>query len=313
MRASIIIVNHNTPEVLAECIESVYKWEPAGTFEIIIVDNASEDTSVHAVKKMIAAHKDIQAVFLSKLESFSFANNRGIEKAKGRYILIMNPDIIFTEPLLEKLVNVMDTNPEYGAISPALVGTNGIFQRNYFQRYPTVKQFIFYYSVLAWLFNTSAKRMNKYLENQDIDIATKKIFFTPQIPCAFIMMKKELPEKMGLMDEKFILFFEDVDLSYRINKSHKLAVDTSMQVTHLGGSSFKTENNWWLHGRFIKSMIYFFEKHYSPVRTLLLKLLVRVNSYIILLYEGIKTMFGKHDDYRILKHKHLLKLMREEN
>lgn len=312
MTVSIIIVNHNTPHVLRDCIESVQKFEKAGTFEIIIVDNNSTDDSPQIISELAKRYSNVKVLFTQKLESFSFANNLGIRYSKGEYVLIMNPDIIFTEKLLEKLVERMEDNPGYGAISPALVGTNGIFQRNYFQRYPTIKQFIFYSSLLAPLFNTSAKRMNKYLENQEIDISTKKIYTTEQIPCAFIMIKKELLENIGLMDDKFVLFFEDVDLSYRINKTHKLAVDTTMSVVHLGGTSFKTENNWWLHGRFIRSMVYFFQKHYSPSRTFLLKLLVRLNSYIILLYEGIRTMFGKHDDYRILKHKHLIKLMREE-
>ncbi len=313
MQVSIIIVNHNTPKVLKECVESVFRFEKPETFEIIIVDNASTDNSKEITDEISSTRKNISSIYLDELKSFSFANNRGIEKAIGYFILIMNPDIIFTEPLLEKLVKKLNDNSDYGAITPALMGTDGNFQRGYFQRYPTIRQFIFYYSVLAGLFNRSTKRMNKYLENQDIDISTKKVYFTEQMPCAFFLTKKETLQNLGLMDEKFILFFEDVDLSYRISKTRKLAVDTSLQVIHLGGTSFITDNNWWLHGRFIKSMVYFFEKYYGSFRTSTLKLLIRINSYFILILEKVKSIFNKSDEYRVKKHRHLLKLMSEDN
>lgn len=311
MQISVIIVNHNTADVLKQCVDSVFKYENKEKFEIIIVDNASKDNSKSVTEKLCSEHSNIRAIFLNELKSFSYANNRGIESAKYDFILIMNPDIIFTEPVFDKLMMRIETDKTIGAITPSLIGTDGNFQRGYFQRYPSLRQFIYYYTILAKFFNRSAKRMNRYFENQDIDVSTGKLFFTEQIPCAFFMTAKNRLFETGLMDEKFILFFEDVDLSYRLNKSHKLAVDTSMQVIHLGGSSFKTEENWWLHGRFIKSMVYFFEKHYSPARTFLLKIMIRLNSYTILLIEGLKSVIGRKDNYRVKKHRHLLKLLKE--
>lgn len=310
---SIIIVNYNTAQVLRECVESVYRFENLAKFEIIIIDNASNDNSKETIKTLSEKHPNLSCIFLVELRSFSFANNRGIEKAKGDFILIMNPDIIFTEPLLDKLSALISKDTSIGAVTPALIGSDGHFQRNYFQRYPTIRQFIFYHSVFAKLFNRSAKRMNKYLENQDINAAKKELFYVEQIPCAFFFTTKRFLNDMELMDEKFILFYEDVDLSYRVHKTNKLAVDTSMRVIHLGGSSFKSAENWNLHGRFIISMVYFFEKHYSPMRRFMLKTLVSVNSYFILFTENIKGLFGRKDEYRYKKHSHLLKLLKEDN
>jgi GT2 family glycosyltransferase len=153
--------------------------------------------------------------------------------------------------------------------------------------------------------------MNRFLENQDIDITTGKLYFDEQIPCAFFLTKRPILEKIGLMDDNFVLFFEDVDLSFRIAKYHKLAVDTSIKITHLGGSSFKTDDNWWLHGRYIASMIYFFRKHYSSFRTFLLKVTVYLNTYAVIGTEYIKKLFGNKDDYRMKKHKYQLKLLKE--
>lgn len=297
--------------MLKDCIESVFKFETSENPEIIITDNASKDNCKDVIAELTSKYSNVKSIFLDELRSFSFANNKGIEQSKGEYILIMNPDIIFTWPVLAALTKRIQEDNTIGAISPALIGTDGNFQRNYFQRYPTIRQFIYYHSILANFFNHSAKRMNRYLENQDIDISLKKIYYTQQIPCAFFLTRKSILDKTGLLDEKFVLFFEDVDLSFRIHKNYKLAVDTSLEVTHIGGASFKSEDNWKLHGRFIKSMIYFFEKHYSPARILLLKILVRINSYVILLIENLKKIIGKSNTYRLKKHKYLLNLLRE--
>ena len=311
MLISVIIVNHNTPEVLKECLESVYRFEDTSVMEIVIIDNASGDNSRGVINELALKYLIVKYVFLDELKSFSYANNRGIEKACGEFILIMNPDIIFTEPVLGKLVKLLESNPGTGAVSPALTGTDGKFQRNYFQRYPSLRQFIYYHSLAAKLFNRSVKRMNRYLENQDIDVTTRGVYFTEQIPCAFFLTGKNILTETGLLDEKFILFFEDVDLSYRYNKKYKLAVDTSVKVTHIGGSSFKSEGNWNLYGLYVHSMIYFFKKHYTRTRALTLRVMVKINSYLILFTEKVKQLFNKQNNYRIKKHRHLLKLMKE--
>lgn len=311
MLTSVIIVNHNTPGVLKDCISSIFKFENTETLEIIIIDNASTDNSADVIKELSSNHEIISSILLNELKSFSLANNRGIEKTKGEYILLMNPDIIFTEPVIEKLVKRIEADKEICAISPALIGTDGKFQRNYFQRYPTIRQFIYYHSVIAKLFNRSADRMNRFLENQDIDINTGKLYFAEQIPCAFFMTKRVVLDKIGLMDENFILFFEDVDLSYRLNNNCKIAVDTSLKIIHLGGTSFKTDDNWWMYGRFITSMVYFFDKHYSKPRAMLLKIIVRLNSYSALLIENFKRIFGTMDVYRFRKHRNLLQFLKE--
>ncbi|HMQ79141.1 MAG TPA: glycosyltransferase [Ignavibacteria bacterium] len=313
MLISIIIVNHNTGSILNDCINSIIKLETGSAIEIIIVDNYSTDDSKQVISDLAGKCSNIKYEFSDALISFSEANNIGIRLASGDYILIMNPDIIFTEPVMDKLIADMKSNEDIGAITPALIGTDGNFQRNYFQRYPSIRQFIYYHSIIAKFFNLSAKRMNKYLENQDIDMSTGRIYFTEQIPCAFFLTMKTTIEKLGLMDESYKLFFEDVDLSYKMAKNKKLAVDTGIKVTHLGGSSFKTDNNWWLHGRYIMSMINFFKKHYSPVRTTLLKVLVKLNSYLILIIEALKNIFGRKDEYRQNKHRYLIQLLKEEN
>jgi GT2 family glycosyltransferase len=307
VKVSFVIVNHNTTEILKDSVDSIYRFEKI-PFEVIILNNTDEEYNVD-LDALGGSFSNIKIIYLRKNLSYSAANNLGIKESSGEYVIIMNPDVIFTSPVTEKLISVMQSDSSIGAICPALISSNGNFQRNYFQRFPTIRQFIFYYSFLAGLFNKSAVRMNRYLENQEIDISSGRMFEVEQIPCAFFMTRKKILEEVNYMDEKFRLFFEDVDLSYRIGREYKLVIDTSVKVTHLGGESFKFADNWILHGLFISSMLYFFQKHYGKIRTFLLKSLVTLNSYITLFAEYILT--GDTDSYRFKKHRQLLKLMRE--
>lgn len=305
---SIIIVNYFTADVLVQCIESLYKFENPDSFEIIVIDNGSLDESPEIIETLPARFADVKPIILRKKESFSHANNIGFNSSSGQYVIVMNPDIIFTEPVLDKLKVNFENDKSIGAITPALTGIDGKFQRNYFQRYPGLMQFILFHTIFAKFFFRFPSLLNRYLENQQIDASSGKIYYVEQIPFAFFMTRRDIFKSSGMVDEGYYLFFEDVDMSYTIAKKYKLAADTSLKITHLGGSSFKSEDNWNLHGLFIMSMINFFEKHYSGFKQRTLKLLVLLNSLFILLIEKIKKMFGRHDSFRYKKHLYLLEL-----
>lgn len=306
---SIIIVNYFTADVLQQCIESIYKYEKPESFEIIVVDNGSLDESPEIIETLPARFAEVKPIILKKQESFAHANNTGFNSSTGQYVIIMNPDIIFSEPVLEKLKVNFENDNSIGAITPALIGTDGKFQRNYFQRYPGLLQFVFFQSIYAKFFFRFPSLLNKYLENQEIDASSGKMFYVEQIPFAFFMTKRDIYKSNGMIDEDYFLFFEDVDMSYTIAKKYKLAVDTSLKITHLGGSSFKNEENWNLHGLFIMSMVHFFEKHYSRLKSLTLKSLVLINSLFILFIEKIRKLFGRQNSFRYKKHSYLLALL----
>ncbi len=309
---SVIIVNYNTSDILEKCVESVYEFEKNNNYEIIIVDNASDEENKGALKRISERFNLSGTIYLGNKVSFSEANNTGFEaSSKNGYTLIMNPDIIFTEPLFDKLIRITENNKELGAVCPLLTGEDGKFQQGYFQRYPTLKRFIYYDSVLAKFFGGSEKRNNKFLCNLEIDTSSEKLQYVEQIPCAFFFTTAEIFAGIGKMDTSFELFFEDVDLSYRIHKTRKLAVAPFVKVTHLSGASFRTEDNWWMHGRFIMSMINFFRKHYGEKEARKLECFSAINSRIIILLEKIKSVFGKKDEYRIKKHAHFLNLLKE--
>lgn len=303
---SILIVNYNTKDIIRKCIDSIYNFEKKIIFEIIIIDNNSSDISKEVINELARKYKEVKTVFLNEKKSFSYANNRGYEISKGDYILMMNSDVFLSQKILEKLVRHFDENDRLGGVSPLLFGMDGIFQRRYFQRYPTLLQFIFFYSIFAKFFSKYPLLANKYLENRDLNINSKELEYTNQIPGAFFLTKKVIYREAGQMDERYDLFFEDVDFSYQINKRYKLAVDTSVKIHHIGGASFKMSDDYWLYGRFILSMINFFQKNYGSFKALCLKYMTVINSYIVLLIERIKMVFGNSSDYRIRKHEYFL-------
>lgn len=307
MKISVIIVNHNTGTTLKECLDSLFRIENPELFETIVVDNNSNDNSEEIIREYERVHSNVRSIFLKKLVSFSYANNRGYNISEGEYILIMNPDIIFTEPVFEKLIENLDDNKKVGAICPMLIGTDNKFQTNYFQRYPSVTQFVLFHSVLMKIFYKFPKLMNKYFENHDIEKSRDEIFYIEQIPGAFFFTTKSFFEKAGKMDESYKLFFEDMDLSYQFGKFSKLAVNTKLRITHLGGVSFKSEDNWWIYSRYIMSMNHFFDKNYDFIRSSFLKIFSIYNSLLIVSLELIKSVFGKKDIYRYKKHKYFLK------
>lgn len=309
---SVIIVNYNTSEILEKCVESVYEFERKNDYEIIVVDNASDEENKEALKRISGRFNLLNTIYLGEKVSFSEANNTGFEaSSKNGYTLIMNPDIIFTNPLFEELIGITETNMELGAVCPLLTGEDGQFQYGYFQRYPTLKRFVYFDSLLAKFFDGSEKRKNKYLCNLEIDISSEELQYVEQIPCAFFFTTAKIFTGAGKMDTSYELFFEDVDLSYRIHKTRKLAVAPFLKVRHVSGASFRTEDNWWMHGRFIMSMINFFRKHYGEKEARKLECFSAINSRIIILLERIKSVFGKKDEYRMKKHLHFLNLRKE--
>ncbi|MBX7042862.1 MAG: glycosyltransferase [Ignavibacteria bacterium] len=309
---SVIVVNYNTGDVMRECIESLYNTEDPAKFELIIVDNNSPDNSREIAGQLANRFPNVSNIFNTEKVSFSEANNIGFSRARGEFILIMNPDIIFTMPCFEILKNSLRTSG-FGALSPLLIGTDGKFQRDYFQRYPGIIQFVCFYSLFAKLFSRSEGLRGKYLHNGSIDENSGKLETAEQLPCAFYFTTYELFQKTGLMDPAFRLFFEDVDLSYRMSEIRPLAVDTSLRVTHLGGSSFKREDDYWVYGRFILGMLTFFRKHYSQGKYVALKVLATLNSRLILFSESILKLAGKNDQYRIRKHRYFLEHVRKES
>lgn len=300
---SIIIVNYNTSDVLHECIDSLFKFETAINPEIIVVDNNSGDNERKKLEHIKSTYNGIRIINLDKQVSFSEANNTGIKEAVNEFVLMMNPDIILTMPVLGKCLKAFEPGIRAGAVCPVLSGMDGIFQERYFQHYPGILQFIFFYSVAAKLFMNIKPLIYKFLYSVKNPEENSGLLEVEQIPCAFFFTRKEYLKEIGGMDADYELFFEDVDLSKRIGTNHKICLDTDLTVMHYGGAGIFQDSREWVYGRFISSMLVFCRKHYGNLYYRIMRFITHANSLIVILTENLKGLAGCKNNMRYLKHK----------
>ena len=131
MKISIIIVNYYTAGYLESCINSINNFEKEVDKEFIIVDNNSGYSDGKILNRLCEIQKNVKCLFLDANKGFAYANNRGVENCDGDFVLILNPDIVFTESILLKLSEYL-SNEKTGALGVRLYGENGDFQKKYF-------------------------------------------------------------------------------------------------------------------------------------------------------------------------------------
>lgn len=315
---SIIIVNYNTGSILEKCIRSIFQFEKNDFFEIIIVDQNSNDNSKEVILNLAKEFKNIKYLFNKNNSGFAKGVNKGYEIAKGDYLIILNPDIILIKPVIVELISLLKVISLFnrkgiGAISPLLKGVDGNIQYEYYQKYPSILQFIFFHSLLSKLFHKLKSIKGKYHYDENLFKNKTGLVKTKQLPCAFLLLPSKIFREIGKMNENYFLFFEDMDLSYRINKKYELFVDCGTEVKHLGGASFNINNNPEIYGYYMISYITFFKQNYNYLSTLLIKSLIVLNSFIIISIEKIKQLFNKQNKFRFEKHKFFIKLFFNSN
>ncbi|MFA5405106.1 MAG: glycosyltransferase [Ignavibacteria bacterium] len=303
MKVSIIIVNFNTSGLTETCINSINFFEKEIEKEIIIVDNNSDDNSKKTLKLLSENHKNIKCIFLDSNKGYAYANNRGVEICSGDFVLILNPDIVFTRNVLRELIEYLKEE-DIGAVGVKLYGEDEKFQKKYYCKYPKILQYILFYSIFSKPFLNSHKLIEKYIE-ADIKENCSELQKVPQIPGAFIFMKRCVYNELNGFNESYFLFFEDVDLCYRIAKNYKLYIADS-GVVHIGASSMMMDTNYKIYGYFIISFINFFRQNSSTSKYYLIKSLVFVNSYLKIFLENIKRVFNKCRPDIIRVHKFIL-------
>ncbi|MCE1164253.1 MAG: hypothetical protein LWX07_02490 [Bacteroidetes bacterium] len=199
----------------------------------------------------------------------------------------------------------MDRDNSVSASTIMLYGDDGKFQYGYYQQYPTLRQYFYFYSVLSKLFFKKEKLQKKHLY-YFVDERSVGGVSLPQIPGAFIFLKKSMYEELKGFDERFFLFFEDVDLSRRLNKRGRLLLNTSLRVKHLGASSMETRTNYKIYGYFILSFLKYYRVTGKKIPYLFLSFSVYTNSIVKIILEYSKKPFGLSDANVIKVHRYIL-------
>jgi GT2 family glycosyltransferase len=279
-RLSVIIVNYNVKHFLEQCLLSVQRACEKLPSEIIVVDNHSLDGSVEMLRRKFP---NVKLIASEKNLGFSKGNNLGIAQAGGEFILLLNPDTVIEESTFEKTIAFMDARPEAGALGVKMIDGKGRFLPESKRGLPTPEVAFYKMFGLAALFPQSLRFGKYHLTYLDKD----KTHEVDILSGAFFLVRREVLNKIGLLDETFFMYGEDIDLSYRIQQAgykNYYFADTSI-IHYKGESTKKTSVNYVFV--FYKAMAIFARKHYSKQKANSLSLLINV---AILLRASITLM-----------------------
>lgn len=256
MKLSIIIVNYNVKYFLEQCLHSVQNACNGLGTEIFVVDNDSVDGSVKMVKEKFP---EVHLIENKDNKGFSAANNQAIRKSRGEYILLLNPDTIVEDDTLRKVVDFMDEHPDAGSLGVKMLDGKGKFlpESKRGLPYPSVAFFkVFGFSTL---FPKSRLFSTYHLGYLDKD----KTHVVDVIAGAFMLLRKKVLNEIGLLDEDFFMYGEDIDLSYRITQAgYKNYYFPGTRIIHYKGESTKKGSLNYVFV-FYNAMIVFANKHFS--------------------------------------------------
>lgn len=225
-KVTIIIVNYNTEDLIVDCIESIIKSKPKLEYEIIVIDNASTDGSLPLLKRM----KDKFRIKLTENDrnvGFAKANNQGIRKAKGKHILLLNSDTQVEKDNLDLLYNFAKSNPDCAAVVPKLINSDGSGQGSVF-KFPTVIR------VMSQYWFGKDQNLDKYTPKG------KKAIPVEVASMAAFLITPRARKKVGLLDERYFMYFEDFDYCRRVKMAGlKVYYLPNAKVVHCHGASGK--------------------------------------------------------------------------
>ncbi len=235
MKLSIVIVSWNVRDLLKECLGSIFHFAPSFPFEVFVVDNASSDGSAAMVS---ADFPNVTLITNTENRGFAYACNQAIRQSKGEYVLLLNCDGHVIENTLNTFVQFLDSHPKAGIAGCHIINPDGSTQTSV-RRFPTIlSQLLMMLKVHHMLPNLPL--FKKYFA-ADFDYSQPQQIDQP-MGAAFLMRKKCLDD-IGLLDELFFIWFEEVDLCKRAKVAGwEIWYDAESTVVHHGGQSFKQRN-----------------------------------------------------------------------
>lgn len=287
MKLSVIIVNYNVKYFLEQCLYAAQKAAEKLDSEIIVVDNDSVDGSCPMVEE-----KFPQVTLIANTENvgFSKANNQAIRIAKGEYILLLNPDTVVEEDCFVKITEFMDKTPDAGGLGVKMIDGKGRFLPESKRGLPTPEVAFWKMFGFSKLFPHS-RRFSRYHMGH---LSADEIHEVEVLAGAFMLLRRETLDKVGLLDEDYFMYGEDIDLSYRITQTgYKNYYFPETTIIHYKGESTKKGSINYVKV-FYNAMIIFARKHFSKGNarryTILINLAIYFRALLSLAGRFLKTI-----------------------
>lgn len=261
----IVIVHWNTRDYLQRCLQTVFASEGDFTYRVVVVDNASDDGAPEMVREQFP---QVRLIVCDENHGFPKGNNIGlrdlgyhgvgqVEPGAPRYALLLNPDTEVLSDALYRMVQFMDSRPDIGVAGPKLTLPDGSLDKACRRGFPTPAVSFYHYSGLAKLFPNSERfgRYNMSFADPDEDIEVDSVVG------AYMQVRKECIEAVGLLDESFFMYGEDLDWSYRIKEAGwKVWYHAAVKVYHVKRAASRKSTK--APFEFWRAMLIFYRKHF---------------------------------------------------
>ncbi|MDD5862129.1 MAG: glycosyltransferase family 2 protein [Prevotella sp.] len=290
MKLSVVIVNYNVKFYLDQCLRSVERAMEGIDGEVIVVDNHSSDGSVPFLKPR---HPEV--TFIESLRNLGFArgNNLAIRQARGEYVLLLNPDTIVGEDVFREALTFADAHPKSGAIGVRMLNAYGLRTPESRRGIPTPMTSFYKMSGLCQRYPNHPKFGHYYMS----DLPWDRPGEIEIVSGAFCLLRHEALKAVGLLDEDFFMYGEDIDLSYRLLKGGWKNYYLPLNILHYKGESTEKSSFRYVHV-FYEAMLIFFRKHYGHLSFLLsvpIRLAIMAKASVSLLglfHHRIRKMLG---------------------
>ena len=280
MQLSIIIVNYNVKYLLEQCLRSVQEATADIEAEVIVVDNASEDGSVGYLQPRFP---EVHFIANTNNVGFAAANNQALRTCRGQYVLLLNPDTIVSQDTLHSACRFMQQHPDAGAIGVKMIDGHGAFLPESKRSFPTPWIAFCKLFGLARLFPYS-RRFAAYSLPY---LAADGIHKVDVLSGAFMLLRSEALQCIGLLDEAFFMYGEDIDLSYRMITAGYRNYYLPLTILHYKGESTRYADPRYLDA-FYDAMLIFYRKHYPRASRLTIGLI----SLAVGLRKSFSGLFG---------------------
>ncbi len=248
---AVIIVSWNVKDAVLANLRSVFASSPMPELDVILVDNASADGTVEAVRSEFP-----QVRIIANKENLGFAKacNQGIDASGARHKLLLNPDMRVEPDALSKTVTYLDTHPDVAVLGPKLIGKDGKVM-HHMRRFPSWSDQMVVVFKLQRIF---PRIISRYM-GEDLDVEKEQAVDT--LRGSYFAINKTALEKIGKLDERFFIWFEEVDYCKRAQKAGMRVMYVPSVVAHDSvGQSFAKRGTWWKRKQFLTSMLKYFLK-----------------------------------------------------
>ncbi|MFK7937014.1 MAG: glycosyltransferase family 2 protein, partial [Saprospiraceae bacterium] len=284
MKLTVIIVNYNVRYFLEQALLSVRRAAQGLAVEVYVVDNNSVDSSVAMVREKFP---EVHLIANTDNPGFSIANNQAIRVSQGEYVLLLNPDTVVEEDTFSKVIDFMDAHPEAGGLGVKMIDGSGNFLPESKRGFPS--PFVAFAKTFGLSkFFPKSKIFGRYHlgfldkdQNHEVDV----------LAGAFMMLRRSVLDKIGLLDETFFMYGEDIDLSYRIVKAgYKNYYFADTTIIHYKGESTKKGSLNYVRA-FYNAMIIFAKKHFKGEQAWLFVLMLQAAIYFRATLTVVSNLF----------------------